>query len=244
MTRELCVYCNLRRGTTRDHVPARSLFPPPRPHNLITVPCCEPCRRATTLDDEYIKFILLMRWEAEESESARACRPGLYRSLDRPEAAGFLGLILANTREVNVLTPAGLHLGRKATHIVDHLRVERVIGRTVWALFFHHFKMRLPADCVAAVWDVARLQDIGRLEQVARVVAPLKHSEEHVIGGDVFAYRFLSASEQPTTSAWLLTFYGAVEFVVLTVPRAMAPRPLVHGLSTSTTAAGGLAADP
>jgi len=228
---ELCVYCNLRPGTTWDHVPAKGLYPPPRPHNLIKVPCCEPCQRATPKDDEYFRFILASRWEVGDSPSARACWPALHRSLRKPEAAGFRQLILSKTSEADVMTPAGLHLGRRMIFEVDPLRVEKVLGRTVWGLFYHHFKpQRLPDDYAVAVLDVAQLLEIRKPDEVARVVTPLLHAEEHVIGGDVFAYRFQVAPEQPNTTTWMLRFYGAVEFLAITVPRASAPRPMVHGL--------------
>lgn len=37
---------------TKDHVPPEGFFPKPRPTNLITAPCCEPCNGSMSLHDE------------------------------------------------------------------------------------------------------------------------------------------------------------------------------------------------
>ncbi len=41
----LCYLCG-KPATTKDHVPPKTLFAPPRPHNLITLPCCAECNGA------------------------------------------------------------------------------------------------------------------------------------------------------------------------------------------------------
>lgn len=41
---------------TRDHIPPKGLFPRPRPSNLHTLPCCEPCNNRASADDEYFRL--------------------------------------------------------------------------------------------------------------------------------------------------------------------------------------------
>ncbi len=50
----LCYLCG-KPATTKDHVPPKTLFAPPRPHNLITLPCCAECNGAYALDEEYFR---------------------------------------------------------------------------------------------------------------------------------------------------------------------------------------------
>jgi hypothetical protein len=52
-----CYLCGAKVDPTRhrDHIPPKAFFPTPRPADLITVPCCKPCNRAASLDDEAFK---------------------------------------------------------------------------------------------------------------------------------------------------------------------------------------------
>lgn len=40
---QLCCYCGVRKATTKDHIPPKSIFNKPRPCDLITVPYCFEC---------------------------------------------------------------------------------------------------------------------------------------------------------------------------------------------------------
>src|SRR5260221_14492806 len=50
--------CGATQDLTRDHVPPANLFPPPRPGDLITVPCCKNCNQSYSLDDEAMRVWL------------------------------------------------------------------------------------------------------------------------------------------------------------------------------------------
>lgn len=53
-----CYLCGATEQLTRDHIPPRNLFPPPRPTNLITVDCCEACNNGMNLSDERMRVFL------------------------------------------------------------------------------------------------------------------------------------------------------------------------------------------
>lgn len=55
----LCIYCQSRPGTTRDHVPSKGLLRKPLPPNLLTVPCCNACNRGYSMDEEYFRLIIV-----------------------------------------------------------------------------------------------------------------------------------------------------------------------------------------
>ena len=55
----VCVYCGALSPQTRDHVPPACLFPRPRPTDLVTVPACEACNAAFSMDDEYFRLAML-----------------------------------------------------------------------------------------------------------------------------------------------------------------------------------------
>ena len=51
----VCALCGQTLQVTREHVPPKNLYLPPRPRNTITVPVCEPCNHGYHLDDEYFR---------------------------------------------------------------------------------------------------------------------------------------------------------------------------------------------
>ena len=51
----ICALCGETLQVTREHVPPRNLYLPPRPRNTITVPVCGPCNHGYHLDDEYFR---------------------------------------------------------------------------------------------------------------------------------------------------------------------------------------------
>lgn len=55
-TRPACYLCGSSDRLTKEHVPARGLFPKPRPSNLRTIPCCEICNNSASQDDEYFRL--------------------------------------------------------------------------------------------------------------------------------------------------------------------------------------------
>jgi len=63
----LCIYCGLKEGSTRDHVPPKCMFLAPIPNDiqLITVPCCEECRAGQQGDDAAARNFLISSAAAE-----------------------------------------------------------------------------------------------------------------------------------------------------------------------------------
>ena len=57
---ELCAYCGLSPGDTRDHVPPKNLLKQQFRPNLRTVPACGQCNRSFSKDEEYFRRALVM----------------------------------------------------------------------------------------------------------------------------------------------------------------------------------------
>lgn len=62
-----CYLCGSTENLTRDHIPPESFFPPPKPTNLITVPCCEKCHKPLCLQDEAFRV-----WVAAAADKSPA----------------------------------------------------------------------------------------------------------------------------------------------------------------------------
>jgi hypothetical protein len=75
MAAQICALCGIRPATTRGHVPARQLWDPPRPNDLITVPACGPCNTGTQQDDDYFRAALALNAEPTPSAALERIRP-------------------------------------------------------------------------------------------------------------------------------------------------------------------------
>ena len=107
-SKPICIYCGKREGTTKDHVPPKGLFPVPRP-NMVTVPCCEQCRKGQSLDDEY--FVRMIAMSRDANPAAAFARDAVHRTFTKAHKIGFTRALLKSIAESPVHTPASLLLG-------------------------------------------------------------------------------------------------------------------------------------
>ena len=216
-----CVYCGIRGEITLDHIPPKSLFPIPRPSNLIAVPSCLPCNRGASLDDEYFKLVALFKEDAYDHPAVQRLLPSAYRSLTKPKKFKFAQAFYRSMEEIEVKTPAGLYLGKRPTYRVDLFRLDRVAERVAKGLFYHEWKTRLPDSHKMVTYSETGLENIGAesKKKLRRILGPLFSISEKVIGPDVFSYRFVRDESNPDCSAWLLAFFRSVRFICLSVPR-------------------------
>ena len=183
-----CVYCGSTDDPTRDHVPPRAVFPKPRPTNLVTVPACRACNSSAAADDEYFAAVLRL--------AARAPVP-------------------------DPAPPLPLGFGRALGPGVDLPRVHRVVARVVRGLYFRETGRRFPRTEPLDVHCNASLVGCppGLLAHLrAEILGPLLTWPAKRVGDRVFEYRSWHSPDRPFGSAWQLTFFAAVPFVVLTGP--------------------------
>lgn len=76
-----CYLCGSTENLTRDHVPPEGFFPPPKPTNLITLPCCENCHWPLSLQDEAFRL-----WVASVANASDA---GLWILRNRVIGSSF-----------------------------------------------------------------------------------------------------------------------------------------------------------
>jgi hypothetical protein len=202
----LCVFCQLRPGGTRDHVPPTGLFPEPKPSHLITVPCCAECQRRQGKDDEYFKTVIGMREDLAGYPPAAQIIQSTRRALERGAQTGVhvpgRGLALAllrGTRLVSRLTPAGLYLGKTPAFDVDLVRLARVVQRVTLGLWYHEFGVALPSsvncEALAAAGMDLRDRDVREaFESLIDVVLTGRHRD---LGPGILSVLVLSRADGP-----------------------------------------------
>lgn len=214
-----CVYCGAAAAETFDHVPPKNLFPRPRPSNLITVPCCEPCRKTQSKDDEYFRNMVIMRHDVAEVPAAGRILNTVHAALARPEARGLTTRIVRSVREVEIRTAAGLYLGQVASYTVDLRRLDAVVRRTLRGVYFHELGVRLlPETHETPVWGLAGLTNLDSENTAAlqRLVEFSAGGAVRALGDRVCTYSWRAIDDAEDCSVWFFLFYGCVAFMGLT----------------------------
>lgn len=215
----LCVYCGTAEGTTRDHVPPKNLFPKPRPSGLVTVRCCETCRRGQSLDDEYFTRMVAMRHDLTNHPAAAQVLETIHRSFTKPHKRGFTQALLQSVKEFDLQSKAGLYLGRAASYDVDFERLCRVIERTTLGLYFNEFGVRLPDShrCLVYALDGFSPTDPTINANLKRLIDHALSGKLRVFGDKVFTYWVQQIEGVEGTTLWAHLVYSRVAFLAFTL---------------------------
>ena len=212
-----CVYCHSSEDLTRDHIPPKSLFPKPRPIDLITVNCCRECHQEFTEDDQYFRNYLIFSRQCMWHAAARQLQEIGLRSLQDSNAGGsttpsstFLRQLLSNSAASTIVPVSGVTVTR------DDERIANVVERLVVGLFWRENEIYLPFDYEVEVIgsDDSKYMDWSVQESVRW----LENEAEPVnIGNGVFQYQWgwaeQSSPDETHRSVWLLRFYGGTSFL-------------------------------
>ena len=218
----LCIYCGITEGKTKDHVPPKNLFPKPRPTDLVTVPCCETCRRGQSLEDEHFIRMVTMRQDVAEHPAASQILEKVHRSFSKPRKRGFTQSLINTVKEFDLKSREGLYLGRAASYDVDLERLCKVIERTTLGLYFHEIGTRLPTNCRCAVYAMDGFEKIDNIAEVnlPRLVDQALSGKIRVFGNKVFTYWFQRVESTEFTTLWAHLIYSRVAFLAITLPPA------------------------
>ena len=187
----ICTYCGERDGTTRDHVPPKGLFGKPRP-NLVTVPCCEPCRTSQSLDDEYFVRMISMKSDTAKNSSAKTARDSALRSLTKPAKRRFAQALISSTEDVALFSPSGIYVGQGMSYRADLKRLSKVIEITTCGLYRHKLGERLDDAhrCKVYALDGFYLATSDITAQLQRLWEQAISGEREDFGQNVFTYWF------------------------------------------------------
>ena len=219
-----CTYCGEAALVTRDHIPPVSLFPKPRPSNLVTVPSCRKCNSGASMDDEYFRLNLSIRHSAKRPLSKSVADAAL-RGLGRDQHARFRKTFFQGVREVDIKTLDGIYIGRSGAYDVDLARLDKVVMRIVRGLYFHHYDNPLPTWCEVDVWCVDGFgrADPSVIQTLQSWIIRLQQEPPTEIGGGVFKYWHCLADgdgqSDGYSSVWLLLFYESTAFFGVTIGR-------------------------
>jgi hypothetical protein len=196
---KVCVFCG-RPATTRDHVPPKAFFLPPRPENLVTVPACASCNNGASESDDRFRNFVSLRVGVGNSKRLDLWKskvlPGIRRN--RKE---FRRLV-RSMRDVEVYTPGGIYLGMATQCAFEAEPHDSGIRRTVRGLYWYQFKEALPPEIPIEVlvlgqnWKAA----LGPLLPMMQLC--------DIGGPETFQYAFGRVADAPTASLWVFNFFA------------------------------------
>jgi hypothetical protein len=220
----MCTYCGENDFISRDHIPPESLFPKPRPGNLITVQSCDKCNGGASMDDEYFRLNLSIRNSAT-MPAARPVADTALRGLRRELHSNFRTAFFKGLKEVNLCTKSGSFIERGVAYDVDLTRLSKVVTRIVRGLYFYHYNQRLPDWCEVDTWCLDGLNGINGVtaENLTALINRLQSNPVAEIGDGVFKYWHCLSDDggkiDNFCTVWLLVFYESTAFLGITVGR-------------------------
>lgn len=208
-----CYMCD-RPETSREHVPAKSIFPErkdtPSGHdyrqNLISVPSCDVHNCVKSADDEYLMQVLAMSLGLNQV-AADHVNSKVRRSLMRnPRVANSFRTGAKPLVVHDVQADAWF---RAISLDVDAERVHGVLEMNARAIYFHHHGVKLGAVINMhnnfLMMGSERANDLIN-ELFARADGMLSESHRHGASPDVFYYR---TDREGDLELIEFTFYGS-----------------------------------
>lgn len=208
--KNLCVYCRSSKDLTRDHIPPRSIFPPPRPTDLMTVHCCLECHEQFTENDAHLRNYLFFSQQCGGHRAARQLLESGFRSLQDPNTGELSNPLFSIGNQAWsgnwVSSPPSDYGGTVAP---DDERIEDVIERILVGLFWIENDKYLPSDCTVDI--VGSYEPNYSNWSFQESIRKLQSEEEPVnVGDGVFQFWWLWAENAPPEethcSDWLLQF--------------------------------------
>jgi hypothetical protein len=214
----VCTYCGKALATSKDHVPPKGMFPPPRP-SLLTVPSCENCNSGDAEDDEYFRFVIVNAAVCDGQPSVEALRHTITRSLAKPEAVGFRSSLLKSIVFPANHDPSGNYDGPNPSGEVDLARMKRIANRILRAFFFIQTNGRHIPDTHEVMTFIDDEHMFFGQHLAKMFYDTLNDQSEQVIGdGSVFRYSVaFPSSEDVDTSVWGFLYYNS--YLTLSIVR-------------------------
>jgi hypothetical protein len=188
-------------------------FFPDLPDNMLTVPSCEPCNHALSLDEEYVRDRFISDYRASDHPAAQKLLHGPVRRSVVRRISTLRKDVVENSRWSPVTTKAGIYLGHAYALEIDRARFDHVIISMVKGLFYLKFRRLLRSDyrVLATLPNSLQVQDTWRAMQQVGYNGPWTY------GDGVLSWVFSVDEKDPDLTIWLLTFYGGLTIEAVTI---------------------------
>ncbi len=188
---DICVICGKRPMTGRDHLPPQSIFPKPRPSDLITVPACDNCNnKRSGLDEEFKVAIGIQAGFGEDGERlflSQTTKTILHNRRLREELA-------KDMKVVELKTPAGLFVGTAQAVKLKSKSYNTIINRIIRGLHWYHSGQILG--------DLVDIKVNWHRNLSKEIFEMTKNWNTGIVGKGQFIYKYALIDEVPLASVW------------------------------------------
>ncbi|SRR5258706_5021968 len=205
-----CVYCGEVKAVAKEHVVPKCLFIKPYPPNLISVPACDDCNNAKSLDDDFLRDFLVCDNFVSQSPVAQQIFQQKMLSSQRKGSSLIAREAILKGRLESLYTKGGIYIGDFHSFSVNEQRLNKIFETLVRGLYYDAHKKRFPDGYQIELtrhfpWEFKDVfTELSKLHLNKRVL------------GNVFGCAFTTAQEDPFTTAWIFWFYERIMFSVFT----------------------------
>jgi len=204
-----CIYCGSNKDMTVDHIPPKSLFPEPRPSNMLTVPCCKTCNKSFSKDDEYFRNVLVSHRSVSSNPNAQAVNQKLLRSMSRPKSAGMAKAIRNSLHIIDIQSQGGIYLGKTPAIQVSAERINRTIDRIARGLYYIICGYPVPSDY--EIKCSFRKNNWGVPKDFIEYAKGF-WKQPKIIGNNVFSYSYAPCIDDLNAMLFIYWFYDKLYF--------------------------------
>jgi hypothetical protein len=200
LKKTLCAICGINVATTKDHIPQKSLYPPPRDNdiNLNTVRACAQCNNGASFDDEIFKVLVGIDTGEHQKYPDR-----IIESLAKTIAGnGRVANQVFTSDRRTYAKLSGAVLESAVAVTFDFTQYQRVIDRIVRGLHWMETGRAMPTKSTVQVIPGDQLTQLLAAEFMELMqLLPLKK-----LNKDTFAYRWHAPPEGE--QVWGMQFFG------------------------------------
>jgi hypothetical protein len=210
----VCAYCGRNKGSTRDHVVPKCLFPKPRPSILVTVPACDRCIGAKAKDEDYLRDMLVLNMDCENHPAAQQLLQGQVSRSIRTNRS-LLGRAVRTQSSIQPRqTVGGEYLGHFPSVPLEATRVVRAFTRITRGLYFYRQTNRIPDTYNFVVERIEHLH----ADKAITDFRSQGCNGPFVLGQNVFACFYVIGLEDPFVTLWLQNYYNVLIKVATAPP--------------------------
>jgi hypothetical protein len=192
------------------------------PQNMITVPACSRCNVDKAQYDTYFRDALVMDLAGCQHPEAEAIWwDKVMRSLTRGQSE-MVKQFMARAKPIDVLSEAGLVVDSAWHANADPEIFDAIFRYLIRGLFYHAERRILPRNRYPYV---RRLLSKGN-DITLDIFRKNGCINRYELGDGVFRAMYQKKANDATITCWLLSFYRAVNYFVLTKPTVPVPRLL------------------
>lgn len=220
---KLCIYCGSEKKISRDHVPPKCLFSKKitkeKNTRFLTVPSCQRCNNDFGKHDDYFRTMLVLNLKSEVNKDASLLGKEILKSLTHENQSGTLKSVLETSKEVELMTPSGLYLGKTGVFKPNFKRLEFVVSRIIKAILYKKYnKIVYKTHSIKSYYfeNLVRFSDSDKVKFDLHIKDLMK-TERNEIGKDRGVMTYWSQNQGDVFS-FLICFYESILFYGFACP--------------------------